>query len=90
MHTKHVYYNHKIEVGASSARLAIGQAVAELFELAREVDPELLDSSDSSETYSLILHTTTPVCIMHTCYVQQPDRTHPLSWGVALLAPSLL
>lgn len=44
----------KIEGGASSARLAIGQAIAVLFELAREVDPDLLDSADSSQTYSLI------------------------------------
>ena len=35
---------------ASSARLAI----AVLFELAREVDSDLLESTDSCETYSLI------------------------------------
>ena len=39
---------------ASSARLAIGQAIAILFELAREVDSDLLESADSCETYSLI------------------------------------
>ena len=39
---------------ASSARLAIGQAIAVLFELAREVDSDLLESADSCETYSLI------------------------------------
>ena len=41
--------------GASStARLAIGQAVAILFELGREVDSDLLESAESCETYSLI------------------------------------
>lgn len=41
--------------GASStARLAIGQAVAVLFELGRDVDSDLLESTESSETYSLI------------------------------------
>ena len=44
----------KLEGGASSARLAIGQAIAVLFELTREVDSDLLDSADSGETYSLI------------------------------------
>ena len=39
---------------ASSARLTIGQAIAVLFELAREVDSDLLESADSCETYSLI------------------------------------
>ena len=39
---------------ASPARLAIGQAIAVLFELAREVDSDLLESADSCETYSLI------------------------------------
>ena len=44
----------KMEGGANSARLAIGQAIALLFELAREVDSDLLDSADSNETYSLV------------------------------------
>ena len=44
----------KMEGGASSARLAIGQAIAVLFELTREVDSDLLESADSCETYSLI------------------------------------
>ena len=43
-----------MEDGANSARLAIGQAIALLFELAREVDSDLLDGADSNETYSLV------------------------------------
>ena len=46
----------KLEGGgaSSTARLAIGQAVAILFELGREVDSDLLESAESCETYSLI------------------------------------
>ena len=46
----------KLEGGgaSSTARLAIGQAVAILFELGREVDSDLLESTESCETYSLI------------------------------------
>ena len=46
----------KLEGGgaSSTAWLAIGQAVAILFELGREVDSDLLESAESCETYSLI------------------------------------
>lgn len=37
-----------------SVRIAVGQAVALLFELARETDEEPLDSSDGSESFELI------------------------------------
>ena len=51
--------NTLLDKSEAVVRLAVGQAVALLFELARESNEELVDSNDAGVTYSFIEHLAT-------------------------------
>ncbi len=56
-----------------TVRIAVGQAVGLLFELAREVDcEEPLDTSDGAETYELI----TQLATESSRYTARKERNH--------------
>jgi len=54
MHSLLPVLNGLLERAEMSVRIPVGQALALLFELARETDEDLLDSSDSAVAYDLI------------------------------------